>query len=281
MRHPAKDVPRRPRRDDTAQQIRHRLRVAQRAKQALHPRPADAGKEVPQVHPQHRRLAHMGLRERPDATPVDESMHRPVRRNAIQNPAQNLPLQRLHPLLGRLDQPQAAARLGEDPIVVMKQPIGNPRPALQTLQIGKPRQFFRTKPQPRGEFRDGRDRRNAPVGSRRNRQHRSRTRDPLHHRQLAVVPPAGILKAHVVAQEVQHIAQSGPRLPCKARQVPRRQRTQPAPVAPQRLRTAGHQRIWFRNTGHEGPRQIPRHLRIGSEASEALQRVSLCAFHFR
>src|SRR5580700_7842328 len=116
---------------NAAQQVRHRFRIAQRAKKSLDSRAAKTRKEVLQVHPQDHAPPNMWSRKCFDRAPLQEPMDSGMRRNLLQNPAQNPSLQFLQPWLRNFNQPYAARRLRQNTIVIVPQSLA---PAAQPLR---------------------------------------------------------------------------------------------------------------------------------------------------
>src|ERR1700726_4783351 len=106
------DVSRRSGCANAPEQISYSFGISQRSKEALNPSARKRREEIPQVHSQYNSLSHMRRDECLNRPPLHESMHSGMLRDLLQNPQQNLPLQIFQPLLGRLNQSNAAEPLG-------------------------------------------------------------------------------------------------------------------------------------------------------------------------
>src|ERR1700733_13999933 len=104
---------------DPTKQVGNRLRVADGAEKALHPRSGKRGEEVLQVHPQNYALANVGGGKGLDGSALHKAVHRRMRRNSVQDAGENSPLQVFQTRFGSLNQPYAAVRFCKHAVVIV------------------------------------------------------------------------------------------------------------------------------------------------------------------
>src|SRR5215467_12689010 len=90
------------------EQIADRLRIPHGSKEGLNPGPTEVRKEILHVYPQHHAPSHVRSHKCSDRPALPKPVRRWMRRNPIEDPFENLPLQLLQARLRRFDQPHLA-----------------------------------------------------------------------------------------------------------------------------------------------------------------------------
>src|SRR5438552_19155720 len=139
-REPAPDIARCCTRAYASEQISNRFGIAQGTKNGLDSCGRERRKEIPQVHPQHNALAHVGSDKRLDGSPFDKPMHPGMGWDSFKYLGQNLPLQFLQARLRRFNQANVAGLLRQYPVVVVPQ-LGANALIPESLEVGEPLQF--------------------------------------------------------------------------------------------------------------------------------------------
>ena len=198
------------RRAEARQEMGHRLGIASRPEDRNHPGPADRREEVAQVHLQDDIPADVGLDIRPDRPAGPEPVRGLVGRDHCDDAVQDPPLDGLEPGPGRLDQPGRPAPLGDPSMVVMPTGAGR-QSGLTAPDVGEPVERLEIEPEPIGQGRRGRDRRDRPG-------RRDARRGP-HRRRLARARPViqdrgidrpGLAQLRIGQQERDHQADRRP-----------------------------------------------------------------------
>ena len=102
----SKYIPGRPVGTNATKDVRYGFGVSEGSKQTLDARSPNRREKVLKIHSQNHRLPYVGLSKRPDRTSFHKPMNRFVSRNPIDDIFEDLALQSLHSLLGRLNQSQ-------------------------------------------------------------------------------------------------------------------------------------------------------------------------------
>ena len=99
---------------------------ADAAEEALHPLRRGGGEEIPDVQPHHDGLARVIERVGDDRLAALEAVHRGMRQEQRQQPAENAPLNLLERRIGGEDRPPSSAALGDDELPVAHLDDGAP-----------------------------------------------------------------------------------------------------------------------------------------------------------
>ena len=161
-------------------------------------------------------------------------MNRGVRRDAIENAAQNAPLQFFQARLGRFDQANAARCFLKRAVVIVFEPRLRAFVA-EPLQVSKPVQFGGSKLGPLRQCRDGFDVWNGPRGCCCDRLHRFRPGDPASDDQLMAVFVKSFSEAGISSKKADHFAAPRASVPGEGFEISPGERPNPAPVAAENL----------------------------------------------
>ena len=101
--------------------MRNRLGIASRPEDAVHAAGIDRAEEILEVEAQHDVRARVTEREGDSRSPAHKPVRAFMRRDAIENRAQQVALDLAQPLLGRLDEPRAATLFVHPSVAVVPQ----------------------------------------------------------------------------------------------------------------------------------------------------------------